>query len=85
MCGMVEKVQLAAILQALQLCVAAFRLVCRPFCFHAALYTKIIKLFFFFVNNHKSSLVSCTKKKQCFLGILDIRIAPGRSVPFGER
>lgn len=48
MCGMVEKVQLAAILQALQLCVAAFRLVCRFFCFNVASYTKIIKLFFFF-------------------------------------
>lgn len=61
MCGMVEKVQLAAILQALQLCAAAFRLVCRFFCFYVASYTKIIKLFFFFVNNPKASLVSCTK------------------------
>ena len=48
MCGMVEKVQLAAILQALSLCAAAFRLVCRFFCFNVASYTKIIKLFFFF-------------------------------------
>ena len=48
MCGMVEKVQLAAILQALSLCAAAFRLVCRFFCFYVASYIKIIKLFFFF-------------------------------------
>ena len=61
MCGMVEKVQLAAILQALSLCVAVFRLVCRFFCFNVASYTKNIKLFFFFVNNPKASLVSYTK------------------------
>ena len=48
MCGMVEKVQLAAIFQALSLCAAAFRLVCRFFCFYVASYIKIIKLFFFF-------------------------------------
>ena len=36
MCGMVEKVQLAAILQALFLCVAAFRLVWRFLFFNVA-------------------------------------------------
>lgn len=69
MCGMVEKVQLAAILQALQLCVAAFRLVCRLFCFNVASYTKIIKLFFFFLSTTQNHLWQVAQKRQCLYHI----------------
>ena len=69
MCGMVEKVQLAAILQALYLCAAAFRLVCRFFCFYLASYTKIIKLFFFFLPITQNHLWRVAQKWQCLYGI----------------
>ena len=84
MCGMVEKVQLAAILQALQLCVAAFRLVCRLFCFNVASYTKIIKLFFFFCQQPKTIFGKLHKSGSVCITFSDSSIAPGRSVPFGK-
>lgn len=84
MCGMVEKVQLAAIFQALWLCVAAFRLVCRFFCFYVASYTKIIKLFFFFCQQPQSIFGKLHKSDGVCMTFSDSGIAPGRSVLFGK-
>ena len=62
MCGMVEKVQLAAILQALVALRRSLSTGLLIFLFQRGILHKNHKtFFFFFVNNPKASLASCTK------------------------